>query len=428
MSMPRRLAGIVALAGLALVPGVSTAAPVLVVEAGDESPTANFFYKDFRYLDVSDAPLLAFVGKTSNGAKPRQQMTCVWKVDETGVGTDLACVKDASPTGQDYANFRSVSMNASGATAWIAVLGESVARGVFHEGGRVSVTGDPIDQVNAANGTFSDYSQLNRLDSGGVVFLGNIAGVPDATNHGLFRCTPGADLDCGVGGDGTLTELVRKGDEVDDRPGRFLCQITQAAASNWGVAFRAATKTNCANPLLSTRTGVFRQAFGGSIVTVALEAEAANPEGVYDRVIAGPDVNNSGDVAFVGSTKLAGEEAGSRVYLCEVGTCPAAAAAVAVDSGDTVPSGGALTRFPSVAIKDDGAIVFEGHGRRFGGVYKEDGGITALVELGDDAPDSAEFKGIVAVAVSPGGSVAMQAVTRRTVRPRTTNEGLFLLE
>jgi hypothetical protein len=425
MSMWRRFATIALAIGLGLGPGLAAADPVDVAVKGDESPEPGFFYKDFRFLDVSNGPdpVLVFLGKASRTA-PKQHRSCIWKVDAAGSGVDLACVKDLSPTGLVYHSFVDVSVNGPGAASWIAVLGESEARGVFHEGGTGVVTGDPIDQVDPANGTFLDLSFLTRLDAGGFVFRADIAGVPSSVNQGIFGCS-GGDLNCSPAGSGSLSEVVRKGAAVDS--GRILCSIAEVAGSNFGAVFRAGTKVDCADPLESTRTGIFRTS-GGVPTTIALEGDPANPEGVYDEFLAGPDINNAGSVAFVAATRFMGEEAGARIYLCSIlAGCPPSAAAVAVPTHAPVP-GGTVNRFAAIGITDGDAIVFIGNGKKVGGVYVAGVGITPLVEVGESVPgDTAAFKSFKSLAVSSDGTTATQAAFKRTIKPRTKKEGIFLL-
>jgi hypothetical protein len=433
MSKARRLAFLAIAAALALAsaPGLASALDDVAVSGG-ATPDFGFVYKSFQHLQVSDpaADVVVFYGSTTNTTtRPKQNRQCIFRVPATGGGTALACRKDASPTGDNYQDFDEISTSASGETVWLADVGNAGVRGIFHETGKVVVTGDPAP----GGGTFREFSFVGLVDAADyVVFKATLDGVADAVNQGIFKCARGADFDCGPTGNGTLTRLMVKNDAVPGRAGREFCQFNEMAASDWGIVFRAGTKTDCASDAEGTRQGLFRLADGGGVEVVVIETEAAVPEGQWARFIGRPDIQNDGFIVFIGGTRLSGAEAGTRVYLCDPATCggnalPPGPAVVAVPARAVVP-GGIVKKFKTVAINDGGEIVFIGEGTAPCGVYVRhpDTTITAVAQRGDSVPGQvATFRCFASVAASNGGHVAIHGTFKKT---KGTGQGIFLAE
>jgi len=334
-------------------------------------------------------------------------------------------------------------MNTTGSVAFEARLSGGTT-GVFRDGPTtVALLGDTVPGVT---GLLSGFSSAFITDASAVVFRGTISGAASVggvdLDEGIFRCS-GGDGDCSSG-TGSLETLVLRNDLVDDRPGRELCHLYEPAASDFGVAFYADTKEDCADGGEFTRRGVFRLAYGGSIETIALEGEPCEPEPgtggtTYGLIRNGPDIANDGSVVF--KARTTGILSNSVLYLCDFATCPAAPAEAAVNQGQADPDGNVFKYFSTPAVSDAGDMAFKARGRgatgTVTGVYVRRGDWTletiALTEqLVPNLLPQSQFSKIRAkgsgIDMSSGGRVAFKAKVKRTLPPRFNLEGIFLAE
>lgn len=315
---------------------------------------------------------------------------------------------------------------------------ERWGQGVFRDDppAIAALLGDPVP--GPTPGLLKEFSLVRITDAGDVVSKARISGGPVVggvtVDQGLFRCF-GGDGNCSSTGTGTLETLVLKNGGVPDRVGREFCSFSHLAASNFGVAFRASTKTNCADGAESSRVGIFRLPFGGgAIETVALENEASNPfpdpGGTrYSDIVGSPAIEDNGDVAFRAQTS--GLLSLDVLFFCGFGVCPAARATVAVQEGDLNPDGKEFTSFSSPALADDGTMAFRGCFSGGCGVYTlpPGGPLATVAKKGDAVPgEPATFAGFAPPAMSPDGKVTFKATIRETAPPQKTLRGIFLSE
>lgn len=424
----KQMAGLVVCAVLALGPGVAAADIDTVAIQGQDSPIADFDYASFENPAVSDATdnNVAFVARAFNSAL-RTSRTCVFAADADSA-VAVACRGDLTPSGAVVQEFGRVTINDGGTVAWSAVLNQS-RTGVFTSAGggtTVAALGDSIP----GGGALSTLGPAVVTNSGGVVFRSDVVGAPPsggvAVEDGIFRCPSGA---C-PGGAG-LETLVLTNDALPS--GRRICRTAQAlGASDWGIAFNAVTKMDCGDDLESSRRAVVRLQFGGTLETLALENDPADPVPVsggtrYDSLAGNPAINDSGTVAFQATTK--GLLSLQVIYVCTGSPC-----AAAVVQGDADADGRSFSALSLPGIDDDGAIAFSGGFRMLGGlrgsgVWKRPAGggaPEAVAVTGQLGFDDFAFKAIRPPGMSGDGAVAFLARTQTTTDSRERLFGIFL--
>lgn len=316
---------------------------------GDPSPNVQN-YRRVGLPAASDAAAnVAFFSPIDGGDK------CIFIVDPDGGGATLVCEGDLTPDGRLYGKLHSPpSINVAGVPAFAAktTIGfDGVYRGAPPT--VVALTNDPYGPQFLDNMT-------NALitDSGDVVFLTEPTGGAPG-DKALLRCS-GGDGNCSPTtvppGTGTLTTLVRLGDSIPDRPGREVCSLDGARASSFGVAFAATTKMNCADDMEESVSGIFRQAFAGPIVTVALAGELSGVGPTTYSIFRGlPALANNGKIGFQAS--LAGTPSGG-LFVCDPALCPAATPAMAVEIGQLDGSMNLFRTFSAPGISDAGDLAF----------------------------------------------------------------------
>jgi hypothetical protein len=377
--------------------------------------------------------------------------------EEPGVGGSVIAQK-GGPTGDGglFRTFKKTFTNPAIDSAGTVVL-SSKLRGGFGEGVYARKAGDTtlttiVRTGDVAGGLpsgflkrFSYTEPIGLVATTAVAFIADISAVPNVggvdVDEVIYTCS-GGDLNCHVGS-GTLTPIVMRGDDVDDRPGDRICDITHLASSEFGVAFRASVGPDC---LLGPLTpAILRKAFGGSVETLAIEGgTAAFTMSTYTQFRRAIDVANDGTVAFLART-MSQAFIGVRtaMFICDPATCPAAPAEAAVSVGDTLP-GGNLIRFfemPRTVISDAGEMAFyaKSNGPQKGktGIYirRANGTIEKIAEKGDTAPKltlaepDSVFRSVrKVVAMSDDGRVAFLAKTKRDVGPMKTRQGVFVFE
>jgi hypothetical protein len=424
---------------LALGPGAAHAQLGEVAAIGDESINTGLFYRDLRNPQVSDSPGAAviFHAQTRTAVKPVVRRECIFALDGTGAGTEVACIKDPSPAlGRAYLKFGEISANSAGLAAFVADLtGE--ASGLFRsDDTTVVLVGTAVALPDPLVGTLEEVLSPAVINTGGgVVFHGAIAGVPDARDQAIFGCG-GGNGDCtGLpGATGSLTPLVIKSDAVPDRPDRVFCTFDTVNASDYGLVFRALTReVNCGGG--GSRVGIFRMPYGGAVETLALEGEASEPAPapggtVYGTFPGKPDIADDGKVVFVAGTANLFEA--RNVYLCVPGTCPAARPAVVVAAGVVDDEGRSLNKLNTATISNAGDIAFDAASKGGGcGVYIRrfsDGDIETVAARGTAVPDApgSTFRCFGPPAISAGGNLAFRGTFRRSVAPRQ-GEGIYFL-
>ena len=414
----------------------------------DYSPEEGFWYRRFARPVVSDAEEqpVSFFAKTRGVTSSKKG---IFK-DGPGrddLGNTAVLVGDPSPDSRLFRVLGNPTMNTGGDVAFSAGL-TGGGKGVFR--GDQSIVALLGDSVPGVTGLLAEFSHAVITDDQGVVFRATISGAAEVggvkVDQGIFRCS-GGDGNCSSG-TGSLEPLVLRNDQVPDRPDRELCNINELAASNFGVAFAAETKEDCADGDGLTRRGVFRMPFAGSIVTVALEGEACEPYAepggtAYGLIWTLPDIANGGSVVF--QARTTGILTNYVLYLCRGSTCPSDLPEAKVITGTADQDGNVLSRFRLPAVSDAGDIAFTANARgdsgRVTGLYVRRAGVTweyppeTVLLQGDIVPDlipATEFAGLLAntsqLDMSPGGKIAFKAKVRRVNPPRVRLEGIFLVD
>ena len=240
---------------------------------------------------------------------------------------------------------------------------------------------------------------------------------------------------------------MESGDPVPDRPGRFLCDLStcdlseSVQVSNFGIVFHAATKTNCSDNNEVPVEGIFRLAFGGSIETLAMAGESANPSpfpggNTYGRFSGEVGIQNDGIAVFKG--RASGVTNQGVIWRCDPLSCPGTIAEAFVVDGDPDPFGNTVGRLSAIGINDAGDVSFYA---RVNQVLARDGfGIyirrdaTNLLErvavkgdLVPDAPIPSVFTRVEKPgAMSSGGRLAFRGKMKASGGP--TAQGVFLFE
>jgi hypothetical protein len=347
---------------------------------------------------------------------------------------------DVAAPAAPFRRFARPSVNASGSVAWKAELTDG-GGGVFRSGpSPVILIGD---NVPLASGTFERFDLPIIADDGGVVFHSTVFGGPVVgpitVTAMIARCI-GGDGNCHTGGTGILSALVAEGDALPDRPGRSICEVHSGiSASSYGVSFTASTKLDCGSAVEIALEGVFRKAYAGAIVTVALSGESAEPVPgmagtVYDDFQDVTGINNSGAVVF--QANVTGVQTLNSIYVCTVGTCPLAPAIIAVSNGDLdSPDMMVLSKLFAARISDAGDVAFHADARKFvhtAGVYLWDSATDTVMPIarkGDVVPGLVPahyFRKLYRPWMTPGGRIAFRA----TAKPAggKTLYALFLYE
>ena len=414
----------------------------------DYSPEEGFWYVRFNRPVVSDAAEqpVSFFARTRGVTSSKKG---IFK-DGPGrddLGSTVVLVGDPSPDSRLFKMLSDPTMNAAGHVAFSTGLAGG-ANGVFRgDQSVVALLGDSVPDVV---GFLSWFSHVVITEDEGVIFRATISGAAEVggvkVDQGIFRCS-GGDGNCSSG-TGSLEALVLRNDPVPDRPDREICNINEAAASNFGVAFVAESKEDCADGDELTRRGVFRVPFAGSIVTIALEGEAcepyADPGGTtYGLIWALPDIANDGSVVF--KARTTGISLSTVLYLCLSSTCPPDPAEAKVITGTVDQDGNVFSRFSLPAVSDAGDMAFKANARgdsgTVTGVYVRRAGATSdyppetVVLQGDIVPDlvpATEFAQVLAktsqLDMSPGGKIAFKAKVRRVNPPEVGLEGIFLVD
>jgi hypothetical protein len=437
------LAGPVVALALGITLAAGQAAVDTVAVKWDESPEASFAYRRFyRRVAVGDATdaAVSFFAKASGSGLVTGRKKGFFKDDPDNPGSTVVLSGDIGPDSRLFRRFGYPAMNTGGDVAFDARLSGGGA-GVFREGPSVvALLGDAVPGVT---GLLDGFSGTVITDGGDVIFRATISGAAEVDgvklDEGIVRCT-GGDRNCSSG-TGSFEILVVKNESVPDRAEREFCGFEEVAASNFGIAFLALTKENCADGNEFTRRGIFRLPFGGSVVTVALEGGAAEPfpdpgGTTYGLIMGAPDVANDGAVVF--KARTTGSLVNYVLYLCAPALCPAARAEAGVIQGSVDPAGNAFTRFGVPVVSDAGDMAFkatvrgsEGRGR---GLYvrRADGTLETVVlkgELVTGLAPAAEFKRFAErIGMSSGGRIGFRAKVRRVLSPRKSLEGVFVAD
>ena len=386
----------------------------LVLLRGEAAPILGSAYKKLGRLPAAGGEISG--NAVALGAKFRVagagSGNGIFTEDVSNPGTIEALKHQAAPGAQAFKKFYPPCMNVFGETTWQARLSGG-GRGVFRSGPLVAMqAADPV-----AGGVLDQFSRRpTNNDNGDVVVHATLFGA--ASPEGLFRC-PGAVGDCSAA-PGSIEALVLIGDAVSDRPGREICDllpsdgVIHTRVSNYGIAFVADTKFDCADPFELPLRGFFRQAFGGPIETLALQGEATVVAGTtYSGIAGSVSINNVGTVAF--NTRSVGVVSDSGIYRCEVGLCPGTFAELIMRDGQSDGMGNVLKRPSHVGITDAGDVAF------YNSVWNATGSDGLGVYFFRDA-DSSFDRGAVRgdLAPLPGGAVG---VFKRVYAPGCMSTG-----
>jgi hypothetical protein len=432
MSIRPRLMGLALLLAGTTVAAVAGAATITAVALkGDVTPTPNVFYRRFGAPAVADwggGAFLAFEAR----ARPAtgRQKRCLYKVDETGTGTTVACVGDTTPDGHEFRRFQAPDVNSADDVAFASLVSQG-RMGVYRgDPTIVSLLGDSFpgtglleDFSSAHNRNSDDLVAYKATISGGLV----VGGV--TIDEGIFACV-GGDGNCSAGGTGTLLTVALVNAPVTDRPGRKICSFGDIDIGT-AVVFRASTKLDCADGGEAPLEGVF-VTDGAVIDTIALQGEAAEPfpgpgGTTYDKFVGPPSITSGAiDIAFQAVT--AGIVKETVQYLWTTGPTAAAAVVQGQDDGN----GNVIRKMSPPTISDADDIAFTAVGRGNGvtrGVYikRAAGGIETVALKGDASPGPGTFRGFGDAAISAGGRVAFRATIKASTPP-TKREGIFLYQ
>lgn len=421
---------------LGALPATAQAAIDTVALQGDVSPQASQPFKTFQNPAVGDA-----AGEHVGFYATTTKSKCIFKMDPVAnTGSAVACKGGISPDARSYTSFADPSLNTAADVAFSSRTTGS--NGVYRgDPTTVDLLGDAVPAPGS--GLLNQLSLAQIADSGDVAFKSTISGgavVGLVTiDQGIFRCS-GGDGNCSAGGTGVLTTEVLKNDSVPDRAGREFCDFSGLDISSYGIAFRASTQVDCSDNGESPLVGIFRMPLFGTIETVALSGETSEPFPVpagttYSSINSAPTINNSGTVAFGASAT--GNVGRRALYLCAVGTCPAAPATDAVDTGQTDDDGNVFKSFSAPTISDADDIAFaapvRGTPRVTTGLYVR----RATPDIETVALDEDPVPGLVPAAkfaslppgpsISSAGKIAFRASVSRSVSPKRRT-GVFVDE
>jgi hypothetical protein len=429
-----------------MVPATALAVVQTVVIRGDAAPEASNVYNRFKRPTVGDAAgqHVTFFAKLK-GTRPVKRG--LFKEDPNDGGATVVLKNDVTPDSRLFTKFSRPSINASGSVIWQALVSGG-KQGVYAGGPTaVALAGDDLTTATpAGTGFLKAFSQPVNTDAAGVVFRATIQGGAQVVtgsgtvtvDDGIFRCS-GGDGNCSSGS-GTLDILVLKNDPVPDRVGLTFCGFGgsrgEIGASDWGVAFEATTRVDCADNTEPLVSGIFRMPFGGPIVTVALGAEASNPSGTsYFRFTGSPSIEDDGIVAFL--ARVNGVFVGDVLFYCDPAACPASPAVDAVAQGEVVTPYGALSRFTAPSIANSGTMVFRAIARGASGsrsgiwVRRTDDSVINVALKNDPVPGlvpAAVYRRFGVPSMSPGGIAVFDAgIKRADVTPHTV-PGIFVDE
>jgi hypothetical protein len=410
-------------------PAHAVLSPVAI--QGDPSPIPFRNYRRIRLPEASDAAgaRVTFFSPVDGGEK------CLFIVDPGVAAAAIACERGATPDGRLYTKLHPSTINASSVPAFAARTSggfDGVYRGA--PATVVALTNDPLGPQFLDNMTSAFIT-----DAGDVVFLTELTGGTPG-DMAILRCS-GGDGNCSPTtappGTGTLTTLVRLGDALPDRAGREICSITGLRASTFGIAFAAQTKLDCNDDGETPLAGVFRRAFAGPVVTIALVGEVSGVGPTTYTTFRGlPGLSNNGNTAF--QADLLGTPSGG-LFVCDPGLCPAALPVMAVEIGQLDGSGNLFRTFSAPGISNAGDIVFNtrlggGPAGATNGVYIWRAATDTLDVLAIKDDPVPGMPGAVFTqflqgppVMTSGGKIAFKVRFRRTVAPRN-RFGIFIEE
>jgi len=377
----------------------------------DPAPVAAGEYKKFR----SPVPGDANGGEIAFRATVKADVGIkgIWREPGTGVGSGVASKGD-SGQGFSFRNFKRPVPNAAGDIAWFAFVTPQ-GSGVFRSqaGGGLKVAALE-KSPSPLGGSYRRFFIPSLTASGRVVFWASID--QGSSDEAILSCS-GGDGDCSTGS-GTIEVLAKSGDAISDRPGREVCEFEEGLhASNWGVAFVASTKSDCAKSAELAKQGVFRKSYTGGIETVALAGEGSSLGGgfsVYTKFRDRPMIESTGKIVFRSSVSLIANS--DALFLCQPPSCPGSPAQMIVEKGQDDALGNTLRKISSARIDDAGDVCF--HAKAKGPSAKGDaiyirraaGTLDRLVSKGNLVPDQpgATFRRVKIPFMSPAGRIAFK--------------------
>ena len=393
-------------AGAAAVPSVGLAQLSEVLHVGDTVPEIQGDYRSLKRPEAAGAGRATFIARTTFG------FSGIYSGD-SAANAVVVTYRGLIDSGGEVRRFSRPASNVVGQNAWQAHTG-GVGTGIFSDVtglGIVAVKGNPAGVT-----VLDDFERPAITDNQGVVFFAKLANF----TNGIFRCS-GGDGNCDTG-TGTLQQLVAPLatylDTVDSEM-RVICSFTeQFDASNWGIAFRARTATMAGGCGSTQKETILRKSYGGGFQPVAKDGDAALPAPLsrkHFRFDGPPEINNDGDVAFLGETITPVDDV---IYFCDVVSCPGTSPTPVVVQRALDTDGNHLTRFKAVGMSDGNAIVFQsvvelaGGGKTLGIHIAPNPGVPQKVITNHQFALGVEFRRLGKPSMSSDGYVAFEAVVK----------------
>lgn len=385
----------------------------ILIQTGQAAPDGNGTISFLGSHVLSDAGQVTFragLNGTAGGSS-----------DDSGVfrSTDNLLIQIAregqSAPGGDgtFDNFLNPVINGSGQVAFFGILKDTDNPvGIFRgSGGEIAQLARSGQAAPDGNGTFGNFSEPTLSDSGQVSFFGILTGTNggSADNRGVF-----------VGDSGSLTQIARKGQSAPDGNGSFLDFGTPAINESGKTAFRASLGGT--NGGSDDDFGIY-SGDGNSITQVAREGQSAPGGNGAFASFAFPEINRSGETAFLAS--LSGTSGGNNDNLA-LFVSGANGLTQLIRKGQSAPdNNGTISGFSTRPnyINDNGQIaVTAAYSGTSGGtddnnaILRADGdGITQIVRSNQASPDgNGVFVGFNNPFFNNAGQTAFFAALRDT--------------
>jgi hypothetical protein len=391
----------------ALSPRVADAQITEVIRVGDTAPDFQGQFRSLKRPESAGDGQATFIARTTGGFNgiytagtlPDAVLTFRGEVGAAG----------------EVRRFSRPAANVDAEHAWQAHT-VGVGTGIFSDApgiylGIVAVKGNP-----AGAGLLDTFERPVITDTGDVVFFAELSTSVD----GIFRCS-GGNGNCDTG-TALLEQIAAAGtvytDSVDAEA-RVICSFTeQFDASNYGIAIRARTArqtTGCGGTQLET---ILRKQYGGGFQAVAKDGDDALPapsSRKHFRFDGPPEINNDGDVTFLGETTTPVDDV---IYFCDVLSCPAAPPTPVVVQRTLDPDGNRVTRFKAVGASDANEVVFQavvelaGGGKALAIYLSPSPGVLQKIIAKKEVNGGLEFRRLGKPSMSSDGYVAFEALVK----------------
>ena len=299
--------------------------------------------------------------------------------DEAGRLQRVAVSGEAAPGGGVFDRFGAEAapivapVNARGDVAFFATLGRgNSGEGLFKwSRGRVAAIAREGDRV-ASVGTLSGFGRHPvpaLADDGTVVFAAAIAG--GRAVEGLF-----------VARNGTVRPVALAGAPAPGNAGVLAALDSPAINARGDIVFIASLRRG-----RETLEAVLI-ASGGRLRKVVMQGDSA-PSGGTFAAFGPPAINRDGAVAF--GAAIEGRSVPGGIFIWKADQLR-----MVLGAGDETPIGGIFAKFSErIGFGDQGTVVFHGQLKSAptaAGIFAiQDGRITAVVRLGDEAPGGGRY-------------------------------------